>query len=129
MRKILGALVAAAAITSTVAVIPAFAHHNANAQWFTDRDVPVTGVLKELRDISPHAHWLVEVKNAQGGLDVWDLEAISANALRRQGIMVKQLIKPGQSYTFYTAPSRDGSKTAFIKGILLNGKRVDFVRL
>lgn len=127
MNKLLGAAVAALALTASAT--PAGAHHNANAQWFTERDVPLTGVLKELKDISPHAHWLVEVKNAKGGVDLWDLEAVSANLLRRQGIMVKQVIKPGQTYTFYTAPARDGSKSAFIKGILLNGKRVDFVRL
>ncbi len=127
MKKFLGAAVAALAIAASAT--PAGAHHNANAQWFTERDVPLTGVLKELKDISPHAHWIIEVKNAKGGVDRWDLEAVSVNLLRRQGIMVKQMIKPGQTYTFYTAPSRDGSKTAFIKGILLNGKRVDFVRL
>jgi hypothetical protein len=127
MKKILGAAVVALAIAAGSA--PAIAHHNANAQWLTEKDVPLTGVLKELKDISPHAHWLVEVKNSKGGVDVWDLEAVSANLLRRQGIMVKQQIKPGQTYTFFTAPSRDGSKTAFIKAIMLDGKRVDFVRL
>lgn len=127
MRKILGALAAAVAIAASSA--PALAHHNANAQWHTDQEVQLTGVLKELRDISPHAHWLVDIKNKAGSVDTWDFEAISANALRRQGIMVKQQIKPGQTYTFYCAPSRDGSKTAFIKGIVLDGKRIDFVRL
>lgn len=129
MKNFLSATIAAVAISAGVIATPALAHHNANAQWVTDKQVPLTGVLKEVRDISPHAHWLVDVKNAKGGVDTWDLEAISSNALRRQGIMVKQQIKPGQTYTFFTAPSRDGSHTAFIVGIVLDGKRVDFVRL
>lgn len=127
MKKFLGAVIAAMAIG--VAAPPALAHHNANAQWQVEKSVELTGVLKELRDISPHAHWLVDIKNSKGGVDTWDLEAISANALRRQGVMVKQLIKPGQTYTFIVAPSRDGSKSAFIKAIVLDGKRIDFVRL
>jgi hypothetical protein len=43
--------------------------------------------------------------------------------------MVKQQIKPGETYKVVYAPSRDNSKTGFLVGIYLEGKRVDFVRV
>ena len=125
--KIIRAAAFAIAIAATGA--PAFAHHNANAQWQTDKTVQMTGVLKEIRDIQPHAQWTVEIKNAQGKVEEWHLEAIQNAALRRQGVKVKTELVPGQTYTYILAPSRDGTKTAFLKGIVINGKKIDIVRL
>ena len=121
----------AALIAGTIAltVAPAMAHHNANAQWQTDKRLEITGTLKEVRDISPHAHWLFDIKDDGGKVDTWDFEAIGANALRRQGILIKQQIKPGQEYKHVYSPSRDGSKAGFLVGIYFDGKRVDFLRL
>jgi hypothetical protein len=123
--------VSAALIAGTIAltVAPAMAHHNANAQWQTDKRLEITGVLKEVKDISPHAHWLFDIKDSSGKVDTWDFEAIGANALRRQGIMIKQQIKPGQEYKLVYSPSRDGSKAGFLVGIYFDGKRVDFLRI
>ena len=118
-------LIAGIAVTA----VPAMAHHNANAQWQTDKRLEITGTLKEVRDISPHAHWLFDIKDSGGKVDTWDFEGISANALRRQGIMIKQVIKPGQDYKVVYSPSRDGSKAGFLVGIYIDGKRVDFLRV
>ena len=126
-KKFLGA--AAAAITLATAGAPALAHHNANAQWQTDKTVELVGVLKQIRDIQPHAQWTIEVKNAKGQVETWHLEAIQNVALRRQGVKVKDDLVPGRTYTFFVSPSRDGSKAAFIKGLVINGKRIDMVRL
>jgi hypothetical protein len=127
MKSSISALLLAGTIALTVA--PAMAHHNANAQWQTDKRLEITGTLKEVRDISPHAHWLFNIKDASGKVDTWDFEGISANALRRQGIMIKQQIKPGQDYKVVYSPSRDGSKAGFLVGIFIDGKRVDFLRV
>ena len=127
MKGSLSAVLIAGAITA--ATVPAMAHHNANAQWQTDKRLEITGTLKEVRDISPHAHWLFDIKDAGGKVDTWDFEGISANALRRQGIMIKQVIKPGQEYKVVYSPSRDGSKAGFLVGIYIDGKRVDFLRV
>jgi hypothetical protein len=128
MKSSISALFVAGTIAATVA--PAMAHHNANAQWQTDKRLEINGTLKEVRDISPHAHWLFDIKDAATGkVDTWDFEGISANALRRQGIMIKQVIKPGQDYKVVYSPSRDGSKAGFLVGIYIDGKRVDFLRV
>ena len=127
MKSSLSAVLIAGAIAATA--VPAMAHHNANAQWQTDKRLEITGTLKEVRDISPHAHWLFDIKDAGGKVDTWDFEGISANALRRQGIMIKQVIKPGQDYKVVYSPSRDGSKAGFLVGIYIDGKRVDFLRV
>ncbi|MEL0253959.1 MAG: hypothetical protein VW935_18770, partial [Novosphingobium sp.] len=75
--------------------------------------------------IMPHAVWTFEINGQQ-----WTMEAISANALRRQGIAVKELIRPGQMYNIYYAPSRkSGVNKGFLSALELNGKKVTFVRL
>jgi hypothetical protein len=126
MKNPVSAVLAAVTIA---AVTPALAHHNANAQWQTDKRLEITGVLKEVRDISPHAHWLFDIKDDAGKVDTWDFEGVGANALRRQGIMIKQQIKPGQTYKLVYSPSRDGSNSGFLVGMYIDGKRVDFVRI
>jgi hypothetical protein len=123
MKKsmILGAL----ALSALMSGVSASAHHNANAEWQTDKELPMTGKLVMVRDIMPHAQWVFEVKGEQ-----WKFEAISANALRRQGVLVKTAIKPGQTYNFFYSPSRTaGKKTGFLTALVLNGKKVTFVRL
>ncbi len=115
---------AIALFAAAAAITPVQAHHNANAQFFIGKEVAVTGVLKEVRDISPHAIWAAQV-----GPDLWHFEAVSSNALRRQGILVKQDIVPGQTYTFYIAPSRTpGEKAGFLTGIMIKGKKITIVR-
>jgi hypothetical protein len=112
---------AALAVTAT----PALAHHNANAEWQTDKQLSAVGRLIEVRDINPHAMWTFDINGVK-----WKMEAISANALRRQGVAVKDVIRPGQVYTIYFAPSRTAGKTAgFLSAIQINGKKVTFVRL
>lgn len=118
-----------AAFAAALLTAPAAAHHNANAQWHTEQTVELVGVLKQIRDIQPHAQWTIEVKNESGVLESWHLEAIQNVALRRQGVKIKEDLVPGKIYTFYVSPSRNGTKTAFIKGIMINGKRIDIVRL
>jgi hypothetical protein len=110
--------------------IPASAHHNANAEWRIGEEVPLVGVLAEVRDIVPHAIWMVNVKNAQGKYELWHLETIGTNAFRRQGVSVKQDLKVGQTYTFFIAPARKaGERGGFLTGMIINGKKLTIVRL
>jgi hypothetical protein len=127
MKTTVRALVAALAITTLSA--PAFAHHNANAQWQTDKRLELTGTLKEVRDMAPHSQWAFDVRDASGKVNTWHFEAVQNAALRRQGIIVKQQIKPGTTYKLVYSPSRDGSNSGFLIAIYIDGKRVDFVRL
>lgn len=105
------------------ATTPAFAHHNANAQYQTDKVLQMVGTLVSLRDIQPHARWVVETKNVQGIKETWDLEGAGKTRLRAAGIAVKTDLIPGQQYTFFYSPARGGARSGVITGIIINGKK------
>ena len=128
MKKTLLSLAAVAALTLTGATA-ASAHHSANAQFDTSKENKITGTLTEMKDINPHSRWLVTAKGANGATENWEFEGVSPSALRRQGVKVKEEIKPGDTYTFIYAPSWDGSKTGLLTSMVINGRTVVYVKV
>ena len=108
---------------------PATAHHSANAQFDTFKEFILTGVLTQLEEMNPHSRWHVDVKGDDGKVTSWELEGVSPNSLRRAGVRVKDDLKIGGTYSFTVAPSKDGSKLAFLKAININGRLVQMVAL
>ena len=49
---------------------PANAHHSANAEFDTTKDVLITGVLVKLENVNPHSWWYVDVKAPDGKVTV-----------------------------------------------------------
>jgi len=109
--------------------IPVSAHHSAAAQFDTTQEFVLTGVLTELQEINPHSIWHVEVKEADGKVTAWKLEGVNPSTLRRLGLSIKNDLKIGGTYGFTCAPSRDGSKYAFLKAVTVNGKKFQMVEL
>jgi uncharacterized protein DUF6152 len=109
--------------------VPATAHHSAAAQFDTTQEFVITGVLTELQEINPHSIWHVEVKEGDGKITAWKLEGVNPSTLRRLGLSIKTDLKIGGTYGFTCAPSRDGSKYAFLKAVTVNGKKFQMVEL
>jgi hypothetical protein len=126
MKRILLAMTVSAAMVLSAA--PVVAHHNANAVFDTTKRVPMTGVLKELKNINPHPRWIVEM-TVNGVKEEWVLESVSPALLRRSGVKVKEDLVPGRTFGFTVAPSRDGSKHAFINSLTIDGRVVPFIEL
>ena len=123
-------LLASALSLSLLALgVPAIAHHSANSQFDTSQEFVLTGVLIQLDDVNPHSMWHVDVKAADGTVTAWRLEGVSPNSLRRLGLSIKNDLKFGGTYSFTCAPSRDGSKSAFLKAVTVNGKLFQMVQL
>jgi hypothetical protein len=123
-------LLASAAALFVLAVgAPVLAHHSANAQFDTSKEMVLTGVLTKLEEINPHSKWHVDVKNPDGTVTSWLLEGVSPNNLRRQGVKVKEDLKIGETYSFTVAPSRTDNKTAFLKAVTINGRLVQIIQL
>jgi Family of unknown function (DUF6152) len=118
-RKFFVGLAAIAAIA-----MPTQAHHAVNAQFDLSRLVPLTGTLARLDNLNPHAYWRFDVKAANGSVQRWNLESLAPAGLRRAGIMLKQDIKVGQSYTMKIAPSRNGTPSGLLLVINLKGKDI-----
>lgn len=109
--------------------VSAWAHHSAAAQFDVTQEFVLTGVLTELQDVNPHSIWHVDVKAQDGAVTAWKLEGVNPNTLRRLGLSIKTDLKIGGTYSFTVAPSRDGSKYAFLKAVTINGKKFQMVEL
>ena len=127
MMKTLKTALFAAAVSALAA--PAMAHHNVNGAYFSEKTATGAGVLMEVRDIAPHAHWIFAVTGPNGEMQKWDFETVGNAALRRLGVKIKDDFKVGNTYAYTYSPSRDGSTTGFLTGITINGKALKIVQL
>jgi hypothetical protein len=103
MKIALAMAVGAAAFSALAA--PAMAHHSA-AMFDRQKEVTLTGTVKELQWTNPHA-WL-QVVVRQGAKDVeWSFETEGPNVLTRAGIK-RSLLAPATVVTVKGHPLKDG---------------------
>ena len=67
------------------AVVPITAHHSLAAEFDVTRMVTVTGAITNMRWTNPHSWLHVDVKNARGQVEKWEIEFSSPNSLYRRG--------------------------------------------
>ena len=127
MKKTL--LILASATVLAASAAPALAHHSANAEFDTSKSAQVTGVLVELKDINPHSEWSATVKTADGKTENWSFQGVSPSVLRRQGVKVKEQIKPGDTYTFIYAPSWTSPTLGLLVAMVIDGKRYQYINI
>jgi hypothetical protein len=64
----------------------AYAHHSFNSFWYMDKTVEITGVVKSVKLVNPHANMVVEVTEANGEKALWSITSRgSVSALRLAG--------------------------------------------
>jgi len=130
IKRIFLASVVGAALLSSSA--PVMAHHSANAEFDTQKEFTITGVLTKLENVNPHSWWYVDVKGADGTVTSWKLESLSPSGLIRQGLRVKSDLKIGDSYSYRISPAwkdPEGVKLGFMRSITVNGKEFIVVEL
>jgi hypothetical protein len=85
----------------------AFAHHSFAAFFDATKTVTLTGKVTEFRFTNPHGTVAVEVRDADGRVQVWRAETNAPVVLMRRG-WTRNSIKPGDTITITGWPSRDG---------------------
>ena len=118
---IASSLVAVGALALTSA---AAAHHAINAQFDVSKEIKVTGTLAKFEHINPHSDWRFVIPNAQGTMEEWRFGGGAPAFMRRAGLKVKDDIAVGKQYTFSYNPSRDGSKSGYLRVLWLGDRRV-----
>lgn len=114
-----------ALVAALLATVPAFAHHSANAEFDTQKELTITGVLTKLENVNPHSWWHIDVKGPDGKVTPWRLESNSPAGLIRLGVKVKTEVKVGQTYSFRISPAwKDpaGEKLGWMRAFTMNGK-------
>ena len=105
--RIVGSFVAAA----LCALAAEAAAHHSGAMFDDQKEVTVTGTVKEFQYTNPHSWLLVDVKDADGKVTTWGFEAEGPSTLMRAGIRRSDL-PPGTEITITGRPMKDGRPAA-----------------
>jgi hypothetical protein len=99
----------------------AFAHHSF-AMFDRDKEVTLTGTVREFQWTNPHAFIEVDVSDRKGNPEKWAVEMNSPNNLTRQG-WKSGMLKMGDKVSVTLNPLRDGKKGGlFVAITLADGK-------
>jgi Family of unknown function (DUF6152) len=109
-------------VTSTLMVAWApvgasYAHHSF-AMFDQSKQVTLKGTVTEFQWANPHAWIHIDVPNADGLKESWQVELNSPNNLKRQG-WKSSSVKPGDRVTLVLNPLKDGSKGGLFVSITL----------
>lgn len=111
-----------------ISVTPLVAHHDVLAMFDSSKELTITGTVKEVRWLNPHAAFVIDVKDgkgADGKIVTWLIQLAPPNALSRQGFG-KDTVSISSSVSVKMWPARDGSHLATGRMLTLpNGKQID----
>jgi len=109
-----------------LAAAPVWAHHAFAAEFDAKKPVHLEGVVSKVELINPHAWIHVDVKEADGTVTSWMVEAGSPNVLLRRGF-TKTTVSIGTPVVVDGYQSKDGSKRANGRDITLPDGRKLFL--
>src|SRR5258708_19525753 len=78
-------VLAVSGATFVLTAFPLWAHHAFAAEFDAKRQVHLTGEVTKMEWINPHAWVHIDVKNADGTVTSWMVEAGTPNTLFRRG--------------------------------------------
>ena len=102
-----------------MAAAPAVAHHSF-AMFDLTKDVPVSGVIKEVQFTNPHVWFQVMIPDATGKPVEWSIEAGAPGMLLRTG-WKPNTVKAGDKVSLVMHPAKSGKPT----GSMVNMKVPD----
>ncbi len=91
-------------------LMPLQAHHS-TAMFDDEREITVTGTIKEFQYTNPHSWLIIDVTNDDGSITTWGFEAEGPTTLTRSGIR-KSTLPPGTKITITGHPMKDGRSAA-----------------
>ncbi len=101
---------------------PAFAHHS-YALFDRDKEVALSGTIREFSWTNPHASIQISVRGADGGEQVWGVEGGSPNNLTRAG-WKRTSLNPGDKVTIKVHPLRAGQHGGSLISVTLPDGKV-----
>ncbi|HEY1241192.1 MAG TPA: DUF6152 family protein [Bryobacteraceae bacterium] len=109
MQKTVGVVFAAVLLLCTAA--PMWAHHAFAAEFDANKPVKLHGTVSKMEWINPHAWLHIDVKDADGKVTTWMIEAAAPNSLLRRGF-TKYSLATGTELNVEGYQAKDGSNRA-----------------
>ena len=94
-----------------LAAVPVLAHHSFAAEFDAKKPVKLSGTVTKMEWINPHAWIYIDVKNTDGTVTNWMVEAGAPNALLRRG-WTKNSLLPGTEIVIEGYQAKDGANRA-----------------
>lgn len=102
---------AALAVMFLMLTVPAVAHHSFTSFWYMDKTVEITGVVKSVKLVNPHANMTVEVTEANGEKSIWSITSRGSVSALRAGGWKEDTVTIGMKVKIEGNPSRkEGAK-------------------
>ena len=126
MRTKLAVPVAVVGVLLAMAVAPAWAHHAFAAEFDAKKEVKFNATVTSMEWTNPHVWIHVDVKQANGTVEKWAIEAGTPNVLYRRGF-TKQSLLPGTQIVVDGYRAKDGSHRANGRDLTLPDGRTLFL--
>lgn len=126
MRAKLAMTIAGAGVLLVLAAASAWAHHAFAAEFDATKPVKFRAVVTRMEWTNPHVWIHVNVKQPDGTVEKWSIEAGTPNVLFRRGF-TKQALLPGTEIVIDGYRAKDGSRRANGRDITLPDGRTLFL--
>jgi len=97
-----------------VSALPASAHHAFSADYEAGKEGTIEGVIVEVIYRNPHARYYLEVTNADGATEKWDLQTMNLIALGRSG-WKRDTLKVGDQVKVRGTLGRDDTRKMYME--------------
>ena len=126
MRAKLAVTIAGVGVLLVMAVVPAWAHHAFAAEFDAKKEIKFNATVTSMEWTNPHVWIHVDVKQPNGTVEKWAIEAGTPNVLYRRGF-TKQSLLPGTQIVVDGYRAKDGSHRANGRDLTLPDGRTLFL--
>jgi hypothetical protein len=126
MRANCARVIAAVGVLLLAAVVPAWSHHAFAAEFDAKKPIKFKGTVTKMEWTNPHVWIHLDVKQPNGSVEKWAVEAGTPNVLYRRGF-TKQSMLPGTEILVDGYRAKDGSRRANGRNLTLSDGRTLFL--